>query len=233
MAWAILVAGGEGSRFGREGGKQLAGLGGVTVMGRALSAVIGCPEVSGVVLVCHPDRLADYETEARLHAAGKPLAAVVGGDTRRASVAAGLAGVPLDEDMVVVHDGARPLATPSLVSAVLTELAAHPEADGVVVGTPSSDTVKLVENGVVLETPDRRRVWAVQTPQAFRAAALREAHEAAARDGFGGTDDASLVERRGGTVRVIEGPRANLKVTHADDLSRAEALLEEWREIDG
>ncbi|TLM75311.1 MAG: 2-C-methyl-D-erythritol 4-phosphate cytidylyltransferase [Actinobacteria bacterium] len=230
-AVAIIVSGGAASRFGREGGKQTALLAGRPVMSYAVAAMAACPEVTSLVVVCHPDRVEEYAAAVAdvAASAGKPLAVVAGGETRRLSVAAGLAAVRADAEAVVVHDGARPLATSDLASRTLAALAAEPACDGAVIAHPSSDTVKVVADGVVLETPDRSRLWAVQTPQAFRAPALREAHAAAARDGFEGTDDASLLERIGRVVRVVEGPRDNVKVTTAEDIAVVEAVLEARR----
>lgn len=223
-AWAIVVAGGQGTRFGRSGGKQLAELAGRSVLARTVEAVSACTDLDGVVVVCHPDRVDEYAAESG--ADGRRVLAVAGGDSRQASVAAGLASLPPACDTVVVHDGARPLVTAELVSATLAELRGRPEADGVVVGHPSSDTVKVVDEcGVVIDTPDRSTLWAVQTPQAFRRRALVDAHALAERDGTTGTDDASLIEAAGGEVRVLLGPRLNVKVTTPEDVAYAEACL--------
>ena len=124
-----------------------------------------------------------------------------------------------------MHDGARPLVTPALISNALAALANEPEAAGVVVGHPAIDTLKLVDRFTIEATPPRSRYWAVQTPQIFRAEALRAACAAAEADGFLGTDDSSLVERTGARVIVFEGPRDNIKVTVAEDLLLVEAAL--------
>ena len=121
-------------------------------------------------------------------------------------MSAGLAAVPDTVATVLVQDGARPLLTAELVDRALAALAADPGAAGAVVGHPAVDTLKLAEDGVVLSTPDRSQYWAVQTPQVFRAAELRRAYAEAARAGFVGTDDSSLVERIGGRVLLVEGP---------------------------
>jgi 2-C-methyl-D-erythritol 4-phosphate cytidylyltransferase len=149
--------------------------------------------------------------------AGKVAAAVAGGSSRAASVAAGLAAVPDDADLILVHDAARPFAKPELVSRVLEALG---QADGAVPGVPLTDTVKRVHAGVVVETPDRSQLVAVQTPHGFRADVLRRAH-AQADELAAATDCASLVEAAGGRVAVVEGDPANLKVTTPDDLAEA------------
>jgi 2-C-methyl-D-erythritol 4-phosphate cytidylyltransferase len=133
--------------------------------------------------------------------------------------------VPDSFAYIVVHDGARPLAGPELFHRTLDLLDASPELAGAVVGHPSVDTLKTVEAGRVAGTPERSRYWTVQTPQAFRAGALRVAYAEAAEYGREGTDDASLVEAAGGAIGLVEGPRDNIKVTLAEDLAVAEALL--------
>jgi 2-C-methyl-D-erythritol 4-phosphate cytidylyltransferase len=131
--------------------------------------------------------------------------------------------VPGDADVVVVHDAARPLASVQLFERVVEAVAAG--ADGAVPALPVPDTVKRVEHDRVVETVPREGLVGVQTPQAFRADALRAAHEVGGVD----TDDAALVEANGGTVRIVEGERRNLKLTLPDDLALARALLDEAR----
>jgi 2-C-methyl-D-erythritol 4-phosphate cytidylyltransferase len=143
---------------------------------------------------------------------------VVGGPTRAASVRAGLAAVPIDTDVVVVHDGARPLATPKLFAAVVDAVVAG--ADAAVPGLAVADTVKRIDRGQVVETLARDGLVVIQTPQAFRAEVLRSAHQHDAD----ATDDAALVERMGATVRVVPGDPRNLKVTTMADLEMAQAL---------
>jgi 2-C-methyl-D-erythritol 4-phosphate cytidylyltransferase len=144
-----------------------------------------------------------------------------GGDTRRASVAAGLRRVR--SGRVVVHDAARPLVTRAAVEAVVDALG---DADGALVAAPVDETLKRVEEGRVRETVARDALWRAQTPQAFRTAVLREAHERAARDGLEATDDAQLVERCGGDVRVVAWRATNLKITYPEDFVIAQAMLE-------
>ncbi|MBW6468182.1 MAG: 2-C-methyl-D-erythritol 4-phosphate cytidylyltransferase [Coriobacteriia bacterium] len=222
---AVLVAGGTGERFGRSSGKQLALLAGRPVLAHSLQACIGADRVGLVVVVCHPDRVSEYAEALGTDLSGIEMLFVAGGARRQDSVAAGLAEVPDRFVYVAVHDGARPLAGPELFDAALDVLDGEPGLTGVVVGHPSVDTLKTVQDALVTSTPDRSRFWAVQTPQVFRADALRAAYTEAAASGREGTDDASLVEAAGGTVCVIEGPRDNIKVTLAGDLAVAEALL--------
>ena len=206
--WAVVVAAGRGERFGAP--KQYEPLGGRRVLDWALDAAAARAE--GVVLVVPPERADDPEPAAR--------SVVAGGDTRSASVRAGLAVVPAEAEVVIVHDAARPLAPPEVFDAVLAAVAAG--ADGAVPGLPVTDTVKRVAaDGRVVETLDRYELVTVQTPQAFRADALRAAHAA----GGEASDDAALVEAAGGRVVVVPGAPAAAKVTAPGDLPTLEAGL--------
>jgi len=205
--WAIVVAAGGGARFG--GAKQFVQLGGVSVVERAVA--VARDACDGVVVVLPAEATWAAPDGVRL---------AVGGATRSDSVRAGLAVVPDDIEIVIVHDAARPLASRRLFELVVE--AVVDGADGAVPALAISDTVKRVCDDRVIETVARDGLVAVQTPQAFRASALRAAHGAGATD----TDDAALVEANGGTVVVVEGERRNLKLTRADDLELAEALLD-------
>jgi 2-C-methyl-D-erythritol 4-phosphate cytidylyltransferase len=202
----IVVAAGEGARFGVP--KQFKTVAGIRLVDRAVEAVeLACDEV----VVVLPGGVA-WD--------GRPVtASVPGGSTRSASVRAGLDAIASSATVVVVHDAARPLAPPSLFDAVIGAVRAG--ADAAVPGLPISDTVKRVEDDHVVETVSREGLVAVQTPQAFRVDALRDAHAAAVE----ATDDAALVEAGGGKVVVVPGDRRNLKITTPDDLVVAAALL--------
>jgi 2-C-methyl-D-erythritol 4-phosphate cytidylyltransferase len=223
---AIVVAGGSGERLGREGGKQLAVVAGLPVLSWTLKALAEQPEIDLIVVVTHPERVVDYR-EVAIDPLGLSTGVVfaAGGESRQASVAAGLAAVPDSVEVVIVQDGARPLLTSALVGKSLAALRADPGAAGVVVGHCAVDTLKIVEGAAVVSTPDRSRFWAVQTPQVFWAAALRQAYARASAEGFLGTDDSSLVERDGGRVVLVEGPRDNIKVTVPEDIVLVEAVL--------
>ena len=204
-AWAIVLAGGSGSRYG--GPKQFEDLAGRRVVDWSLAAAR--ESCDGVVLV----------VPAGVDAAEAGPDAVTGGATRSESVRAGLAVVPDDAEVVLVHDAARPLAGPDLFTRAADAVRAG--ADGVVPVVPVTDTIKQVEGQLVVATLDRSTLVAVQTPQAFGARILRDAH--AARGDA--TDDAGLVESIGGKVVVVEGERWNLKLTTPEDLVVMEALL--------
>lgn len=205
--WAIVVAAGDGARFG--GAKQFAALGGVSVVDRSVG--IARDACDGVVVVLPPDAT---------WTAPDGVLRAVGGPTRSDSVRAGLSVVPDDVEVVIVHDAARPLASRRLFDLVVQ--AVVDGADGAVPALAVSDTVKRVRDGHVVETVARDGLVAVQTPQGFRADVLRAAHRVGAVD----TDDAALVEAKGGTVVVVPGERRNLKLTVAADLELAEALLD-------
>jgi 2-C-methyl-D-erythritol 4-phosphate cytidylyltransferase len=210
IVWTIVVAGGSGARFGKA--KQYEPIGGARMIDRSVSTAAAASH--GVVVVVPA---ADVAREVGLHA---PHRVVAGGATRSESVRAGLAAVPAEATVVCVHDAARPLVTEVTFAAVVAAVAAG--ADGAIPGVAVADTIKVVDHtGIVLHTPDRASLMAVQTPQAFRVNVLRAAHGAGAE----GTDDAALVESMGGVVIVVPGDVGNRKITHADDLEWARARL--------
>jgi 2-C-methyl-D-erythritol 4-phosphate cytidylyltransferase len=224
-ATGIILAGGTGERFGRDAGKQLVPLAGKPALEWSVRAFSATPGIDSLVIACPHGRMDEYREAAVSPSECRvPLAFAEAGSDRQASLAAALAVVG-DADLCVVHDGARPLLTPELVRATIDALLADPSLDGVVVGYPAVDTVKRVDGDLVVKTLDRASLWQVQTPQTFRTPVLKAALAAATAEGFLGTDDASLVERAGGRVRVIAGPRENIKLTMADDLVAAQALL--------
>jgi 2-C-methyl-D-erythritol 4-phosphate cytidylyltransferase len=213
--WAIVVAGGTGRRYGGE--KQFELLGGRPVHTWAVEAAHSVAQ--GVVLVV-PDQARAAEA-LRVEAAQRAEIVVTGGATRAASVRAGLSAVPLDAALILVHDAARPLASPPLFERVVA--AVRRGADAAIPGLPIPDTVKQVEDDIVRATLDRRELVRVQTPQCFVAAALRRAH-AGERDA---TDDASLLESLGVPIVVVAGEEHNLKITTPSDLALAQWWLEQ------
>jgi 2-C-methyl-D-erythritol 4-phosphate cytidylyltransferase len=204
----VVVAGGSGRRFG--GPKQFLPLAGRPVAAWSVTAARSIAD--GVVLVIPTDGPVAPPTGADR--------VVTGGTTRAQSVRAGLAAVPDDAAIIVIHDAARPLATEALFAAVVDVVRAG-EADGAIPVVPVTDTLKRVDDGVVRATVDRDGLVAVQTPQAFVAATLRTAHRSADE----ATDDAALVERVGATVRTVMGEPHNVKLTRTEDLAMAEALI--------
>ena len=204
--WAIVVAAGRGDRFGEP--KQFCDLAGSRVVDRSVATALSACDA--VVVVLPPDVAWD---------GARVAAAVAGGAPRSESVRAGLAVVPDDCDVVVVHDAARPLASASLFDAVI-DAVGH-GADAAIPVIALADTIKRVDGSRVVETVPRDSLVAAQTPQAFRASVLRAAHVG----GADASDDAALVEARGNRVVVVPGDPANLKITTATDLVVAAAAL--------
>jgi 2-C-methyl-D-erythritol 4-phosphate cytidylyltransferase len=219
MAVALLVAAGRGERLGAEGPKAFVVLAGRPMIEWSLDALRAVGAVSRIV-VALPEG-----AEAPAGTLG-----VTGGAERSHSVRAALeaAGASPDDESVIVHDAARPLATPELFERALDALSAH-DCDAVVAAARVTDTIKRAEPGDlrVAETLDRSALWAVQTPQVFRRRALAGALAQPDDVLAAATDDAGLVERAGGRVHVVESPAGNLKVTTPTDLRLAELLLRE------
>ena len=222
---AIVLAAGSSRRMG-GGDKLLADLAGRPVLSRALTAFEACHAVDDLVVVTSAaNRAAVAEICSGL---SKVRALVNGGRERQDSVWAGLSALRM-VDLVAVHDGARPLITPSGIAACIERAQ---EGTSVIAGGPAVDTIKVVDAGERIEsTPDRAALRAVATPQVFLAATLRRAHEAAQRDGVLATDDAALVERLGEPVLVHDLGAPNPKITSPEDLLIAEALLGAGSEV--
>ncbi|MBE6466277.1 MAG: 2-C-methyl-D-erythritol 4-phosphate cytidylyltransferase [Eggerthellaceae bacterium] len=215
---AIILAGGQGERFGRDGGKQLVEIAGKPVLTWSAEAFDAVGDVGLIVVVCPKERQAEYLARAiDPFPFVTPVVMAPAGDIRQESAFSGLEYVDDRFEFVVLHDGARPLISPELIAHTISVLKGNVDADGAVVAHPSVDTLKVVENGVIMGTPDRTVFWNAQTPQVFRTGIYRRAHASALSDGFVGTDDASLIERLGGKVLVVEGKRDNIKLTVPED----------------
>jgi 2-C-methyl-D-erythritol 4-phosphate cytidylyltransferase len=217
---ALVLAGGMGSRMGRP--KQFIDLLGVPALLYTLRAFEESAEVSRIYVVGDRARIGNLVEEEDI---SKYVGCAPPGESRSLSARSGLSlieGGP--ETVVLVHDGSRCLITPDLVRRVVA--AAHNDgADGAVPALPVSDTIKVVEDEAVLETLDRAKLRAVQTPQAFRLGLLRTAYAGPEEHLRSATDDASLVERAGGRVLVVAGESTNIKLTSPEDLILAEAIL--------
>jgi 2-C-methyl-D-erythritol 4-phosphate cytidylyltransferase len=213
LAVALLVAAGSGERLGADRPKAFVTLAGKPMLQWSVAALQEAG-IEHIVIAMPPGGAAA--------AYGPGVTVAEGGRVRSESVRNALAAS--SGDPVLVHDAARPLAPARLFRAVLDELE-RSGADGVVAAAPVTDTVKRAPGGTVSETLDRSELWAVQTPQAFRRAALERALDVDDATLAAATDDAWLVERSGGTVRVVEGPPENFKVTTPRDLRIAEDLL--------
>lgn len=222
---AVVAAGGLGLRFGDARGKQYVELCGLPVLDWSLAALDAAPSVGHIVIVCPHDRIGETRGIVDMISPSVPVTFVEGGATRQESCLAGIRAVPEGFPLVAIHDGARPLIKPETIEAVVARVRSDASLAGAICAHPSADTLKVVEDGIVQATPERSRYWAIQTPQVFHAAIVLAAHLAAAHEGFVGTDDASLVERAGGRVAVVESPSDNMKVTVPEDRLPVEAIL--------
>lgn len=219
-AAAILLAAGAGKRLGATRPKAFLPIGERPMLSVAAAAAAASPRIGALVVAAPPG----YEDEARSSVEGLmlPTTVLTGGRTRQASVRAALSALAADADIVVVHDAARPFAPPDLFTEVIRAVEAG--ADGAIPVVPVTDTVKRIDGIRVVDTVDRQDLANAQTPQGFRVAALREAHERAHADGEAVTDDAMLLERTGTVVAVVGDPM-NFKITTLLDLARAEARI--------
>lgn len=184
----------------------------------SIAAFDAVEDVGEIVVVCPEERIAEYRSCAiDPYPFVTPITMAPAGATRQESALSGLEYASEEYEYVVLHDGARPLIAPELIAHTINTLKGTLDADGAIVATPSIDTLKVVENGCIVGTPDRRVFWNAQTPQVFRAGVYRRAHASALSEGFVGTDDSSLIERLGGKVLVVEGKRSNIKLTVPED----------------
>ena len=217
---AIIAAGGRGVRFGGASPKQLLRLSGKPILQRSVDAFAQHERISDIV-VALPRELAASPPDY-LQAYGKPVALVEGGDRRQDSVARALAVVQAGTDVVIIHDAVRPLVSASLITRTIDAAIAHGAA---IAALPATDTVKRGDHRrVIVGTIPRNEIFLAQTPQAFRTDVLREALSAGASE-HEATDEASLVERAGHVVHLVEGDSRNMKITTAEDLECAERLM--------
>ena len=219
MWYAIVLAGGSGSRMGAQRNKVLLKLAGKPVIVRAVDAFTNL--VDGVILISREEDIPDMR--AAMAAANLPVTIVAGGDSRQSSVWNGLCALPESCTHVLIHDGARCLVDEGTIRRCMASVENHGTG---VAAIPAIDTIKQVDaDEIVTATPDRSQLRAVQTPQGFTVELIRRAHMSAQQAGFLGTDDASLVERLGHPVRLTEGNRRNIKLTTPEDLIMAETFL--------
>ncbi|MCW5751417.1 MAG: bifunctional 2-C-methyl-D-erythritol 4-phosphate cytidylyltransferase/2-C-methyl-D-erythritol 2,4-cyclodiphosphate synthase [Alphaproteobacteria bacterium] len=215
---ALIVAAGRGTRIGGEIPKQYLPLLGQPILRHTLEAFLRHEAIDRVRVVIHPDDRDLYDAAA---AGLDLLEPVPGGASRQESVRLGLESLtPLSPDIVLIHDGARPLVSPAIISATIAALATHP---GAIAAVPMADTLKKDMQGQAKAGPDRTGLWRAQTPQTFRFADILASHRQAG--GTDLTDDAAVAERAGLAVALVAGEEENLKVTNPADLARAERLL--------
>ncbi len=223
---ALIPAAGMGKRMGASINKQYLLLDGKPIVARTISVFERSPLIDSIYLVIPAEEI-PYCREHVVEACGfKKVAAIIpGGKERQNSVMNGLNAIREkadDDDVVLIHDGVRPLVTEAILS---ESISVARIMDGALVAVPAKDTIKVVRNGIVVDTPPRDTLWQAQTPQSFRFGIIHAAHLAAEADGFIGTDDASLIERNGGKISVVRGDYRNIKITTPEDLILAEAFL--------
>lgn len=231
---AIILAGGTGERFGRDGGKQLVEIAGKPILTWSAEAFDAVGDIGLIVIVCPESRREEYLKKAiDPFPFVTPIVMANSGSIRQESAYLGLEAVPDKFEFVVIHDGARPMVTPELILHTINTVKGNIDADGAVVAHPAIDTLKVVEDGAIVGTPDRTVFWNAQTPQVFRSGIYRRAQASALSDGFVGTDDSSLIERLGGRVLIVEGKRDNIKLTVPEDyimLASAARMMRESQE---
>ena len=222
---ALVLAAGQGRRMGAETKKPYLLLAGKPILFHTLHEFETCPSIDEVVLVVEKDEV-EHARSAIVEAFGcsKVAGIVAGGLKRQDSVWEGIKAITGDCELVIVHDGVRPFISQVLLQKAIDVTR---ESGATVVAVPVKDTIKVVSREKeVLQTLDRKTLWSVQTPQTFNHDLLKRAHEKARQDGFYGTDDASLVERIGVKVKVVDGSYENIKITTPEDLVLGETILQ-------
>jgi len=223
---AIIVAAGIGTRVKSDTPKQYFLLKWRPILYYTIKNILNTKFVSEIVLVISKE----FMDSELLHACipsgiSKPIKIVAGGKKRQDSVYNGLKSMEECYDTVVVHDGVRPFINPEKIDKTIKMCS---EYDGVVIATPAVDTLKEVNNSLIVKTLNRANIWQIQTPQTFRREVLEHAFEKAYEDDFIGTDEASLVERLGAQIGVLTGEHKNIKITCQEDLEIAISLLKDW-----
>ncbi|MBF0328138.1 MAG: 2-C-methyl-D-erythritol 4-phosphate cytidylyltransferase [Nitrospirae bacterium] len=225
---AVIPAAGLGKRFGQDLKKTFYILSGKPVVAHVLEAFQKCGAVDEIIPVFKADELTEGQEILRMFNITKAKSVVAGGKERQDSVCNALKTITNDNAVVAIHDGARPLITQEVIGRCLSGLA---ECDGVIAAVPVKDTIKrhTVSGDIffVDKTVNRSVLWSVQTPQVFVSGSIKEAYKKAFDEGFYATDDAALLERYGGKVRIVMGSYKNIKITTAEDIPLAEALLKQ------
>ncbi len=220
---AIIVAGGKGTRIKGSLPKQFLMLEGRPIVAHAIEKFENCKLIDEIILVVPEDYLG-YSTQKVIDKYGfrKADKIVPGGEERQDSVYAGLKACPAGTSIVAIHDAVRPLISSDKIAASI-ELCAEKKA--VVLAVPPKDTIKRGEDGLIVTTLDRDKLWLIQTPQVFEYSLILDAHKKVKEEGFVGTDDSVLVERLGKEVAILKGDYSNIKITTEEDLALAETLI--------
>jgi 2-C-methyl-D-erythritol 4-phosphate cytidylyltransferase len=224
----LIPAAGSGRRMGSQRNKLLLTLLGKPLLSWTLAAAEASQQISWIGIMGQRSDFPDFEAILSDLSPKKPIELIQGGATRQESVYNGLQALPPEADRVLIHDGARCLATPELFDRAADALLSCP---GLIVAVPVKDTIKVVdERRIVRDTPERSNLWAAQTPQGFEVKLLKNCHQQGREKGWEVTDDAALFEKCGLPVRIVEGEETNLKVTTPVDLALAEFILRQRRD---
>ena len=219
----LIPAAGMGKRMGSDRNKLLISLLGKPLLAWTLMAAQTARSISWIGIIGQPEDRADLDRILGNISMSKPVQFIQGGSTRQESVYNGLQGLPDGTERVLIHDGARCLATPELFDRCTAILGTCP---GLIAAISVKDTIKIVDNtGIVIDTPDRANLWAAQTPQGFEVALLKACHEKGRTLGWEVTDDAALFEKCNLPVTIVPGEETNLKITTPVDLAIAEFIL--------
>ena len=221
----LIPAAGMGRRMGSDRNKLLLRLRSQPLITWTLLAALSARRITWVGIIAQPSDWPDLKEILAALSLTKPVQLIEGGATRQESVYNGLQALPPEAKQVLIHDGARCLATPDLLDRCAEAILHCP---GLIAAVPVKDTIKVVdETGLIQSTPDRRQLWAAQTPQAFDVQVLKQCHAEGRRQGWEVTDDAALFEKSNSSVRIVEGEETNLKVTTPADLAIAEFILQQ------
>ncbi|MBE9008055.1 2-C-methyl-D-erythritol 4-phosphate cytidylyltransferase [Fortiea sp. LEGE XX443] len=221
--YLLIPSAGVGKRMGSNRNKLLLEVQSKPIIAWTLLAAEAASSINWIGIISQPSDWPDFKDILADLQLTKPVELIIGGTTRQESVYNGLQALPQDAEQVLIHDGARCLATPNLLNAC-AEAICH--CGGLIAAIPVKDTIKVVdESGIIQSTPDRQHLWAAQTPQGFNVKLLKQCHAEGVRQGWEVTDDAALFERCGMEVRIVEGEETNLKVTTPQDLAIAEFIL--------
>lgn len=227
----LIPAAGKGTRMGSQRNKLLLNLRGQSILAWTLTAAEASESIKWIGIIGQPVDFPDFKAILSNLSLTKPIQLIQGGTTRQESVYNGLQALPPEADRVLIHDGARCLATPDLFDRCSATLQTCP---GLIAAIPVKDTIKIVdENKIVKDTPNRSDLWAAQTPQGFEVKLLKQCHDQGKSQGWEVTDDAALFEKCGLPVQIVEGEETNLKVTTPVDLSVAEFILSQRESGDG
>lgn len=222
--YLLIPAAGMGRRMGSDRNKLLLTLRSQPLIYWTLLAAQSSRQISWIGIISQPTDWTDLKEILAGLTLTKPIQLIEGGATRQESVYNGLQALPPEAGQVLIHDGARCLATPDLLDRCAEAIQHCP---GLIAAVPVKDTIKVVDIGLIQSTPERRHLWAAQTPQAFDVQMLKHCHEEGRRQGWEVTDDAALFEKCGLPVRIVEGEETNLKLTTPVDLAIAEFILQQ------